>query len=156
MMRGTNRQRIFHDDADYITFLDCLRKVREVSGFALYAHCLMSNHLHLLLRVHEDGEPLDKIMRRLGARYVYRYNRRYERSGALFDGRFKSEGGKKTQGTCVCVSESCFCPFSGGVIVHWVHDTFAYPFILSHGTQILSHAGGEGVAFFLGDWWRAF
>lgn len=91
MMRGTNRQRIFHDDADYKTFLDGLRKYREVSGFALYAYCLMSNHLHLLLRVHEDGEPLDKIMRRLGAWYVYRYNRRYERSGALFDGRYKSE-----------------------------------------------------------------
>lgn len=51
----------------------------------------MSNHLHLLLRVHEDGEPLDNIVRRLGAWYVYRNNRSYERSGALFDERFKRE-----------------------------------------------------------------
>lgn len=91
MLRGINHQRIFHDEADYRIFLEGLRRYREVCGFSLYAYCLMPNHLHLLLRVQEEGEALDKIMRRLGTWYVYRYNRRYERSGPLFDGRYKSE-----------------------------------------------------------------
>lgn len=91
MLRGTNKQRIFHDDRDYQTFLEGLRKYRNQSNFALMAYCFMPNHLHLLLRADAGSEPIGKIMRRLGTWYVYRYNRRYERSGPLFEGRYKSE-----------------------------------------------------------------
>ena len=91
MLRGTNKQRIFHDDNDYMTFLEGLRKYKDLCGFQLFAYCLMPNHLHLLLREGKESEPIDKIMRRLGTWYVYRYNRRYERSGPLFEGRYKSE-----------------------------------------------------------------
>lgn len=91
MLRGSNRQRIFHDEGDYRTFLEGLRKYKAQCGFALYAWCLMPNHLHLLLRDGGDEEPIDKVMRRLGTWYVYRYNRRYERTGSLFEGRYRSE-----------------------------------------------------------------
>jgi REP element-mobilizing transposase RayT len=91
LLRGTNKQQIFHDERDYQTFLEGLRKYHKLCNFELFAYCLMSNHLHLLLRENAQGEPVDKIMRRLGTWYVYRYNRRYERSGALFEGRYKSE-----------------------------------------------------------------
>ena len=87
MLRGTNKQRIFHDDRDYQTFLEGLRKYQSLSNFVLFAYCLMPNHLHLLLRADAHSEPIGKIMRRLGTWYVYRYNRRYERSGPLFEGR---------------------------------------------------------------------
>ena len=50
MLRGTNKQRIFHDEEDYATFLEGLSKYRELCRFELYAYCLMPNHLHLLLR----------------------------------------------------------------------------------------------------------
>ena len=91
MLRGTNKQRIFHDEEDYATFLEGLSKYRELCRFELYAYCLMPNHLHLLLREGLEDEPVDKIMRRLGVWYVFRYNIRYERSGPLFEGRYKSE-----------------------------------------------------------------
>ena len=91
MLRGINKQRIFHDRQDHQTFLEGLRKYKSLSHFELFAWCLMPNHLHLLLREGAEGEPVDKIMRRLGTWYVYRYNRRYERSGPLFEGRYKSE-----------------------------------------------------------------
>lgn len=91
MLRGTNKQRIFHDDRDYQTFLEGLRKYQSLSNFVLFAYCLMPNHLHMLLRADAHSEPIGKIMRRLGTWYVYRYNRRYERSGPLFEGRYKSE-----------------------------------------------------------------
>ena len=91
MLRGTNKQRIFHDDMDYQAFLEGLGKYNALSGFQLYAWWLMPNDLHLLLREGKESEPIEKIMRRLGTWYVYRYNRRYERSGPLFEGRYKSE-----------------------------------------------------------------
>ena len=91
MLRGINKQRIFHDGQDHQTFLEGMQKYKNLSHFELFAWCLMPNHLHLLLRESAEGEPIDKIMRRLGTWYVYRYNRRYERSGPLFEGRYKSE-----------------------------------------------------------------
>lgn len=51
----------------------------------------MPNHLHLLLREGGDEEPIGKVMCRLGTWYVYRYNRRYQRNGSLFEGRYRSE-----------------------------------------------------------------
>ncbi|NLX83640.1 MAG: transposase [Clostridiales bacterium] len=91
MLRGTNKQNIFHDQEDYQCFLKGLEKYRLLCGFHLYAYCLMPNHVHLLLREDEEGEVIGSIMLRLTTWYVYRYNTKYERSGALFEGRFKSE-----------------------------------------------------------------
>ena len=91
MLRDTNKQRIFHDDMDDRTFLEGLGKYKALSGFQVYAWCLMPNHLHLLLRESKESEPIEKIMRRLGTWYVYHCNRRYERSSPLLEGRYKSE-----------------------------------------------------------------
>ncbi len=89
MMRGINRQNIFHDDEDYSRFLLTLQNYREKSGYEIYAYCLMDNHVHLLLKV--GNEPLEQIMRRICGSFVYWYNAKYERIGNLFQDRFKSE-----------------------------------------------------------------
>ena len=89
MMRGINRQNIFENDEDKIKFLDIISKCKELSGFRLLGYCLMSNHVHILLK--EEEESIEKIFRRIGARYVYWYNEKYNRSGHLFQDRFKSE-----------------------------------------------------------------
>lgn len=91
MLRGINRQVIFEDDEDYEKFLQVLQGCKSVSRFKLYAYCLMSNHVHILLRTGLDGEPLEQIFKRVGVRYVAWYNRKYGRSGHLFQDRFKSE-----------------------------------------------------------------
>lgn len=89
MHRGVNRQDIFFDNEDHQAFLFTLARVKKDTGFRLYGYCLMRNHIHLLL---EEGLlPIESIIRRLGASYVYWYNRKYERVGSLFQGRFKSE-----------------------------------------------------------------
>ena len=49
----------------------------------------MGNHLHLLIK--EGNEKIGNTMRRIGVSYAYWYNRQYDRSGHLFQGRFKSE-----------------------------------------------------------------
>jgi REP element-mobilizing transposase RayT len=89
LLRGINRQRIFEEDEDYNRFLDLLGQVKKLSGFELYAYCLMDNHVHLLLK--EKKEPPSMIIRRLGARYAFWFNWKYQRSGHLFQDRFKSE-----------------------------------------------------------------
>jgi REP element-mobilizing transposase RayT len=88
-MRGINRQSIFEDEEDNWKFLQTLRRYKKISGFWIFAYCLMGNHVHLLLK--EGLEPLEQVMRRLCGSYVYWYNRKYERIGNLFQDRFKSE-----------------------------------------------------------------
>ena len=89
MIRGIDRQSIFDEQADKVRFLEVLEKCKEISGFTLYAYCLMDNHVHLLLQ--ERDEPVELIVKRIGSRYVYWYNLKYRRSGHLFGDRFRSE-----------------------------------------------------------------
>ena len=89
MLRGIDRQLIFEDSEDYLRFLDIVQECRELCDFKLYAYCLMGNHVHLLLKVQNDG--LETIFKRIGGRYVYYYNVKYQRIGHLFQDRFKSE-----------------------------------------------------------------
>lgn len=89
MLRGINRQVIFEDDNDRKRFLKILRDTRDISGFRLHAFCLMENHVHLLIE--PVSEPLETIFKRIGVRYSGWYNYKYQRSGHLFQDRFKSE-----------------------------------------------------------------
>ena len=89
MIRGINRQTMFNDDEDNEKFIQTLAECKKISGFKLYGYCLMGNHVHLLIK--EEKEKIEKIFRRIGARYVYWYNWKYKRSGHLFQDRFKSE-----------------------------------------------------------------
>lgn len=91
MLRGIDRQAIFLDDEDRERFLLTLQLCKEISNFQLYAYCLMGNHIHLLLRVMTEGESLEQIFKRIGVRYVAWYNRKYGRTGHLFQDRFLSE-----------------------------------------------------------------
>ena len=89
MLRGINRQTIFGDEEDNAMFLQVLKDCKDICGFKLFAYCLMGNHAHLLIQ--EGKEPLGQIFKRIGARYVYWYNRKYGRVGHLFQDRYKSE-----------------------------------------------------------------
>ncbi len=88
MLRGVNRDAIFLEDADCERFLDLLRRVKEDSGCLVLAYCLMTNHIHLVLRT--TTEPISLVMKRLGVRYVGWFNRKYARVGHLFQSRFAS------------------------------------------------------------------
>lgn len=89
MLRGINRQVICEEDADRRVFMMALKECKDVSGFKLHAFCLMPNHVHLLIE--PAGEPLELIFKRLGAKYVGWFNRKYDRAGHLFQDRFRSE-----------------------------------------------------------------
>ena len=89
IMRGINRQIIFEDSEDYIQFLESLTRQKETSGIEIYAYCLMSNHVHLLIK--EGNEDLGTVFKRIGSSYVYWYNWKYNRRGHLFQDRYRSE-----------------------------------------------------------------
>ena len=89
MLRGIDRREIFMDGEDYETFLELLERYKAECGFKLYAYCLMRNHVHLLMKVEEEG--LDKILKRISVAFVYRFNLKYRRCGHLFQDRFRSE-----------------------------------------------------------------
>jgi putative transposase len=89
IFRGINKQRIFEDEEDYFFFLEKLSTYQVKSKYEIYAYCLMSNHIHLLLK--EGHEDLGISFRRIGSSYVSWYNWKYNRVGHLFQDRYKSE-----------------------------------------------------------------
>ena len=89
MLRGINRQVIFEDEEDNLKFLETLKNYKAISEYKIFAYCLMSNHVHLLLKV--EKEDIDLIIKRIASSYVYWYNWKYKRNGHLFQDRFKSE-----------------------------------------------------------------
>lgn len=89
MLRGINQQVIFEDEEDYFKFISTLETYKAISEYKVFAYCLMSNHIHILLKT--EKEDLDLIMKRIAGSYVYWYNWKYYRKGHLFQDRFKSE-----------------------------------------------------------------
>jgi len=89
MLRGINQQVIFEDEEDNKKFIETLKTYKVISGYKLFAYCLMSNHLHLLIKT--EKESLNLIIKRISSSYVYWYNWKYYRRGHLFQDRFKSE-----------------------------------------------------------------
>jgi REP element-mobilizing transposase RayT len=89
MLRGIDKRRIFEERADYEFFLGRFARILRDSDIICLAYCLMSNHIHLLLK--EGDVPLSHFIKRIGISYAYYFNNKYGRAGHLFQDRFKSE-----------------------------------------------------------------
>ncbi|MDD5207309.1 MAG: transposase [Desulfobacterales bacterium] len=88
MIRGIERRKIFWNDEDRADFLDRLSILLPETETCCYAWALLQNHAHLLLR--SGKVPLATVMRRLLTGYAVRFNSRHNRSGHLFQNRYKS------------------------------------------------------------------
>ncbi|PIP55841.1 MAG: hypothetical protein CO183_00020 [Candidatus Zambryskibacteria bacterium CG_4_9_14_3_um_filter_42_9] len=111
--RGTEKRLIFLDDTDYIRFLsllylcnsqsvihrsnhsnislnDLLTLPRGELLVDIGAYCLMPNHFHILLRERIEG-GISIFMQKISTAYTMYFNKRYERNGSLFQGRFRAE-----------------------------------------------------------------
>jgi REP element-mobilizing transposase RayT len=86
--RGNARRKLFLDEKDYTDFLQVLCLVVQRFHWNLHAYCLMSNHYHLLLETPEGN--LSRGMRQLNGVYTQHFNRRHNRVGHLFQGRYKA------------------------------------------------------------------
>ena len=88
MVRGINRAEIFCDDDDRRRFLKRLGELIVASKSQVFAFALMTNHLHILYKSGEGG--ISSVMRKLLTSYAIYFNRRHNRSGHLFENRYKS------------------------------------------------------------------
>ena len=114
--RGNSKQKIFNDKEDYLRFISLLYISNSSASFNFYdlsrnnnfnvyeiekndslvdigAYCLMPNHFHLLLtqKNTEENNNITKFMQKLSTAYVMYYNKKYKRTGSLFEGKFKSQ-----------------------------------------------------------------
>ena len=90
MFRGVNKQNIFEEDFDFKVMCDYIKKQKKKFSFEIYAYCLMTNHVHLILKEKNMGD-ISLIMKNLLTKYAIYYNVKYERSGHLFEDRYKSK-----------------------------------------------------------------
>jgi len=111
--RGNSKQRIFLDKNDYYHFMSLLYACNSINnlktdnlirknGLSIYdfdqktnlvsigAYCLMSNHFHILITEKEEG-GISKFMQKISTAYSMYFNKRYDRTGGLFEGKFKSQ-----------------------------------------------------------------
>ena len=86
--RGNHGQKVFRGPEDFARYGQLLLRYQQRYKFVLYAYVLMSTHVHLLV---ETGEsPLSKVMQGLQQSYTIYFNRRYQLSGHLFQGRYRA------------------------------------------------------------------
>jgi REP element-mobilizing transposase RayT len=86
--RGNNRQTIFFERENYLYFLRLVKKHLMGNSVDIVAYCLMPNHYHFLVYLRD--ESLSEAMKSLSLSYTKAINKRFHRSGVLFQGRFQS------------------------------------------------------------------
>ncbi|NLN84135.1 MAG: hypothetical protein GX138_07265 [Firmicutes bacterium] len=89
-IRGNNEDKIFLDADDYNSYLNYAARAKEKAGIEIHAYCLLDNHIQFLLKA-DDQRALRTFFSSLGAGFVSWYNKKYNRSGHLFQGRYSSK-----------------------------------------------------------------
>lgn len=89
VQRGNNRDAIFFDENDYLAYLGWLKEALKRYDCQLHAYVLMTNHVHLLVTPHVK-ESISRMMQYVGRKYVPYINHQYNRTGTLWEGRYKS------------------------------------------------------------------
>lgn len=89
IQQGIDGQSIFRDEEDYAAFLKWLREAARQFKVALHAYVLLPNQVQLLVSP-SDATGLAKMMQWVGRYYVPYFNRKYSRSGTLWQGRFRA------------------------------------------------------------------
>lgn len=87
--RGNNRQDVFLSDEDRLVYIDLIREQGRICGMSLLGYCLMRNHIHLVA-VPDRSDSFARALQHTHSRYTQRFNRRYGRSGHLWQNRFFS------------------------------------------------------------------
>lgn len=117
IQRGNNRQACFMAEEDYLAYLDWLALYSAESGVSVHAYVLMTNHVHLLVSA-EQGDAPGRMMKALGQRYVQYFNRRYQRSGTLWEGRYRSCPTEAEAYLLACQRYIELNPVRAGMVAH--------------------------------------
>jgi len=123
--RGVGRQLIFEDDADRIAFLHLIGKAFAEHGVELLCWCLMSNHFHMLVRA--PLEEVSESMRVAVSEYARRFNGRHDRTGHLFQERFRSEPVESEEYLLTVVRYIHWNPVKAGIAAGCDYRWSSYP-----------------------------
>ncbi len=130
IQRGNNRQVCFTSDEDIAAYAYWLMEGAIVCDIKIHAWVFMANHVHLLMTPMQNG-AISKLMQILGRQYVRRFNYRYARSGALFDGRFKSSLVQDERYLLTCLKYIELNPVRAGIVTDPGH--YKWSSYRSHG-----------------------
>jgi len=117
IQRGNNRQPCFFAEEDYRFYLEWLHEYACITGCLVHAYVLMTNHVHLLLTP-KESDSAGELMKRLGQRYVQYINRTYQRSGTLWEGRFRSCIAQEDAYLLLCQRYMELNPVRAGIVKH--------------------------------------
>ena len=140
--RGNARQDIFADDADRVKFLAVLAATVSRYNWRCHAYCLMGNHYHLLLETPDPNLSLG--MRMLNGVYTQFFNRRHDRVGHVFQGRYKAVLVEKDAHLLELCRYIVLNPVAAGM----VKQPEQWPWSSYRGTL----AEGERPEFLITDW----
>jgi len=130
IQRGNNRQVIFAKTADYQRLLDLLDDNARQFDVAIHAYVLMSNHFHLLVTP-QSSDGLPQMMQAVGRRYVRYFNDSQQRSGTLWEGRYRSTLIQTDRYLLACMAYIDLNPVRAGLVA----QAADYPWS-SHGHYI--------------------
>ena len=117
IVRGNNRKPIFFSREDRLYFLKCVGEARATRSCEVHAFVLMTNHVHLLATGHAEG-AVSLMMQDLGRAYVTHVNKLHHRTGALYEGRFKSSVVETTAYFLACMRYIEMNPVRAGMVAH--------------------------------------
>jgi REP element-mobilizing transposase RayT/DNA-binding CsgD family transcriptional regulator len=90
LLSGNGRQDIFLDEEDKNKIIGILVDKKREREYALYAYCVMDNHVHIIIKDIKAGN-IGAIMKRIGTTYAQYFNQKYKRVGHVFQDRYRSE-----------------------------------------------------------------
>ena len=145
VQRGNNRQNCFFATDDYPLYLSYLSDACKRYNVQLHAYVLMTNHTHLLMTADDDW-GISRVIQSVGRTYVQYINRRYGRTGTLWEGRFKSSAIDTEKYLFACYRYLELNPVRAGMVDHpadYVWSSYrvnaygeASSFITPHGSYL--------------------
>jgi len=116
IQRGHNRQAVFTSEGDFLYYLATLQEWKDIYECRIYAYCLMANHVHLVIEPGENVHDLSRLMKRLAGRQTRYVNKRHNRSGTLWEGRFKSSAISTDEYLLACCRYVELNPVRAGIV----------------------------------------
>lgn len=142
IVRGAGRRILFESDDDRRTFLRMLQAALERAGGRALAWCLMSNHVHMLLKV--DFEALSRMMQSLTSGYAVYYNKEHGHVGHVFAGRFNSVPVDSDEYLMTVVRYIHFNPVKDGLAPTCAYRWSSYGDYVGPGAGAVGESAGNG------------
>ena len=143
--RGNRKQAIYLDERDRLTYLKIFGVVIVDHGWRCLAYCLMNNHVHLLIETPEAN--LGEGVQQLHGSYARVFNKRHERTGHLFQGRYGTTLIRTDEQLCAAVRYVAMNPVAAGLCAtpdrwRWGSCTYRPPWV-DH-ARLLEYLGAGG------------